>query len=362
MATTLKLKADIKKLKAAIDRKGTPANILPKLKAQLEKVENELASMKKGASSRKVSTTKGTTSTLSKLQKMVQSKKYSAYQGSNVDLKKDADEGALPIGRRISKGLKANGVSGKGNAKANKGRVYYEYRPNRLDVKQPKAKQTYPKLAEGGMMAKGGEFTIGVDKSNALHSQYFVYNTKTGKRKYFASKKEAEDYLKQSKDGGYMAEGGKIPQSEIKEFREYVGEYYGNNGMYEEFFTTKGASKPEMNYAINQYLKYLRSKDAKNEGFSWGGGDTFDREIVRDIMHYHRGRKGLEYKNFLKAMADKGYLENPDYDYKANGGIMADGGETEEKDEEKVIRGFSDDEPYEYKKGGINSKTHRYDK
>jgi hypothetical protein len=60
----------------------------------------------------------------------------------------------MKTGRRVSKGLKSNQY---GNAADNKGNVYYEYRPNRIDVKQPKRKQTYPKLADGGMMAKGGK-------------------------------------------------------------------------------------------------------------------------------------------------------------------------------------------------------------
>jgi hypothetical protein len=68
-------------------------------------------------------------------------------------LKKDAGEGAMKTGRRVSKGLKSNQW---GDKSSNKGNVYYEYRPNRLDVKQPKKRQTYPKLADGGMMAKGG--------------------------------------------------------------------------------------------------------------------------------------------------------------------------------------------------------------
>ena len=38
MATALKLKSDIKKLKAAINSKATPKSFLPKLKNQLERL------------------------------------------------------------------------------------------------------------------------------------------------------------------------------------------------------------------------------------------------------------------------------------------------------------------------------------
>jgi len=157
MATALKLKNDIKKLKAAISSKATPKSFVPKLKAQLDKAENELASLKKSGRPRKTSTTKGTATTLSALQKLIQKKKFGVYQGAGVDLKKDAGEGAFATGRRVSKGLKSNQW---GDASENKGNVYYEYRPNHLDVKQPKKKQTYPKLERGGMMADGGK-TVG---------------------------------------------------------------------------------------------------------------------------------------------------------------------------------------------------------
>lgn len=147
MATALKLRSDIKKLKKAIDTKGISAAIKVKLRNQLEKAENELASMQKGGKPRKVSTTKGTATTLTALQKLIKRKKYGVYQGKGVDLKKDAGEGAKATGRRVSKGLKANQFGSKGQ---NKGNVYYEYRPNRIDVKQPSKKAKYPKLEKGG--------------------------------------------------------------------------------------------------------------------------------------------------------------------------------------------------------------------
>ena len=154
MATALKLKSDIKKLKSAIASKATPKTFIPKLKAQLDKAESELSAISSGAKPRKTSTTKSTKTTLTALQKLIQKKKYGVYKGAGVNLEKDAAEGAFASGRRVSKGLKSNQFGDKGD---NKGNVYYEYRPNRLDIKQPKKKQTYPKLEKGGMMAKGGE-------------------------------------------------------------------------------------------------------------------------------------------------------------------------------------------------------------
>lgn len=239
MATALKLKNDIKKLKAAISSKATPKSFVPKLKAQLDKAENELASLKKGGRPRKTSTTKGTATTLSALQKLIQKKKFGVYQGAGVDLKKDAGEGALATGRRVSKGLKSNQW---GDASDNKGNVYYEYRANRLDVKQPKKKQTYPKLAKGGYMESGGEienysdledFSMGYshkkNKVVSIDNKRYVISQIIGKSDGNEIKllgidddnrndgiKVLIDYsggvLKSEKyaSGGYMAEGGDI--------------------------------------------------------------------------------------------------------------------------------------------------------
>jgi hypothetical protein len=147
MATALKLRSDIKKLKKGLEAKGVSTSVKEKLKSQLKKAENELESLKKTGKAPKKSSVAGTKVALTALQKLVNRKKYSVYKGAGVDLDKDAGQGALATGRRESKGLKANQHGDKGS---NKGNVYYEYRPNRLDVKQPKKKQTYPKLEKGG--------------------------------------------------------------------------------------------------------------------------------------------------------------------------------------------------------------------
>lgn len=154
MADKTKLKSDIRKLKSAIASKSTPKTIIPKLKSQLEKAENELANLSKGKKTK--STHASTNATLSKLQTLVKkNKKYSIYKGSSTsNLQKDAERPALPMGKRTSQGLRANKS---GSKKANKGHTYYEYRRNRIDVKQPRSKQKYPILEDGGMMARGGK-------------------------------------------------------------------------------------------------------------------------------------------------------------------------------------------------------------
>ena len=157
MATTTQLRADITKLKKAIASKFTPKSAKSKLEAQLKKVEKELADKKSGKKT--ASTTASTKATFKSLKDLVRrTKELSIYKGSSEsNLQNDAERNALPSsavkGRRTSKGLRSNQYGTKGS---NKGHIYYEYRKNRIDVKQPRSKQRYPILEDGGMMAKGG--------------------------------------------------------------------------------------------------------------------------------------------------------------------------------------------------------------
>lgn len=85
-----------------------------------------------------------------------------------------------------------------------------------------------------------------------------------------------------------LEEGGKISDKEKNEFIEYVIGFYGEGEIYSKWFPNMGrkagASKEEVENAIN---KYVNSDFTDN--YSWGGGDSLDRERVRDIMFKERG-------------------------------------------------------------------------
>jgi hypothetical protein len=142
MATAITIKRNIAKLEAALKSKATPKSLRSKLETQLVKSKAELSALNKG-SKPKTSSTNSTKTTLQKLKSMVnKDKKYKNYKGAGVDLEKDADRPALRIGKRTAK---------------KSGKTYYEYRANRIDVKQPSKTARYPKLEQGGYMAKGGK-------------------------------------------------------------------------------------------------------------------------------------------------------------------------------------------------------------
>lgn len=297
MATALKLKSDIKKLKAAINSKATPKSFLPKLKNQLERAEGELKSLKeapKGGKPKK-STSAGTEKTLTALEKLVNKKKYSVYKGRGVDLKKDAGEGAFQTGRRVSKGLKSNQY---GSAKENKGNVYYEYRPNRLDVKQPKKKQTYPKLEDGGILSKedfldeiydmagsvqvverSSDVQLSTDNRSDLKPFIQKY-AEFGKAGYGLVseidevKMDGETYyyltIKYPKfaDGGIMADGGEISKEDFLK-KSIV---YDNGGKSLDRYTvfTPDGSVYAMSETAQGFNQYVGESDEISKGSHLG--------------------------------------------------------------------------------------------
>jgi hypothetical protein len=300
MATTLKLRTDIKKLKGALSSKGLPDSVKAKLKGQLDKAQNELKAMQSGAKPRKVSTTKGTQTALTSLQKMIQKKKFGVYQGKGIDLKKDAEEGALPIGRRISKGIKGNQF---GDKKSSKGHVYYEYRANRLDVKQPKKAQKYPKLEDGGMMAKGGEVKYYAIVDENTDRIYIRNSDKEFINKKYKELKEIHpnDTLSiiEFEQGGYMAKGGMSQGYDDRE-DERLGMEYGK------------MSSKDLNST------HARRDDARFEerGKMADGGELIDADKLYAIMQLdkeHGFGSLIDGQVYTKKEADEKKEEYKDY-------------------------------------------------
>ena len=222
-------------------------------------------------------------------------------------------------------------------------------------ILNPKYVQQY---ADGGMMAKGGEVNkfdyMMLDRLRS-DNEYYLGNgnrnpkdlwagsvdgqieemkklwnqlPKDGKPEWL-SMEDIEEYEKKMK-GHKMADGGMfekpiakyvevqdelISKSDITDFKEYITDFYGKEGTYEEFFPPKGASAKEIALAVKMYTNWAKTKENQ-----WGGGDSFDREITRDVMFYNRGtKKGLEYQKAVdkivsSKMADGGEISSTDFD------------------------------------------------
>ena len=73
----------------------------------------------------------------------------------------------------------------------------------------------------------------------------------------------------------------------IDEFVDYVWSFYGENS--DTIYPIKDLTKQHILDALNVYQKRINVAESNNGGwfnvsYSWGGGDSLDRERVRDII------------------------------------------------------------------------------
>ena len=64
----------------------------------------------------------------------------------------------------------------------------------------------------------------------------------------------------------------------FEEFIDYVLSFYGDAGLYPQ-----GRTKEQVAYATTLYLDAIAHYDS--DTYTWGDGDSLDRERVRDIMN-----------------------------------------------------------------------------
>ena len=313
MATATELKKQIKALEANLKNKSKyKPNVVQKLEEKLKTAKAELSKLTKSSTKKP--------SVLQKLKKMVNSKadlkiykKPIDKSGRKTDLKKDGDVSALPMGKRITQNVGGRRVAGK-NGKAQKGNVYYEYRANRIDVRQPSVKVKKPNKLE-----MGGELTSFEQQvKNALKQEnkwHFINEMVDGQNvqlKMFPSKTSVDvqifkidgiharmpknyvgkretlkmimDNFTKMAEGGMMAKGGLTKEAIVRTLTSDKEQYFlqkDNDG----------------------YILYISPRGALNS--------TFHQKFnVEDL-----GNEGTRRKYRLTKMED--------------GGMMADGGTTQ---------------------------------
>jgi len=67
----------------------------------------------------------------------------------------------------------------------------------------------------------------------------------------------------------------------LQEFVDYVWSFYNPQS---ELYPIKGLTKKDILSAFNTYVERFEKKDIEHVHYSWGGGDSLDRERVRDII------------------------------------------------------------------------------
>ena len=73
----------------------------------------------------------------------------------------------------------------------------------------------------------------------------------------------------------------------LNSFVEYIWSFYGEHD--DTIYPIKGLTKDDILDAFKVYRKRIQEAESNNGKwfnvtYSWGGGDSLDREIIRDII------------------------------------------------------------------------------
>ena len=69
----------------------------------------------------------------------------------------------------------------------------------------------------------------------------------------------------------------------IDEFVDYVWSFYGEHS--DTIYPIKGLTKQDILDALNVYQdRIIEAESNNNDRYTWGDGDSLDRERVRDII------------------------------------------------------------------------------
>lgn len=105
------------------------------------------------------------------------------------------------------------------------------------------------------------------------------------------------------KDGGNVKSEVEelVSEEELDRFIEYVDGFYGKEGIYAEELNG-GFTKKELESAVNNYIIDINNN--KNPDVTWGGGDSLDRERVREYLEKKDFKDGgnVQTKKWLSDM------------------------------------------------------------
>jgi hypothetical protein len=241
MASAIKLKNQVTKLEAAkkAATKGKNTKLAAKFQSQIEVLKGQIKALNKPTGSPAVQAAK-------QLAREYKAKYGVSFNG--IDIEKDALVPAFKTGRRVSQGIKGNQFASK---KESKGHVYYEYRENRID----RNAKRYPKLEDGGVMAKGGVVKVGdiLTASTGVKVRVVEYDPKFGGR----IRAERLDEYATGKPSQFM------PLSKFK---------YANGGSLDSILLdTGGASSSDVGGTLFSNADLTPQMDITNPMFEHGG-------------------------------------------------------------------------------------------
>ena len=85
----------------------------------------------------------------------------------------------------------------------------------------------------------------------------------------------------------------KITENSQSQFVNYVLDFYGKSGIYplaDPVIYNKFVERDDVFKAFEKYKSLLHTAELLQTNYTWGDGDSLDRERVRDIL--------LQYYNF----------------------------------------------------------------
>lgn len=176
--------------------------------------------------------------------------------------------------------------------------------PNKLWIKREGAMMLYnfidEKMVEGDEEAEKliSEKGYGLLDDKDIMIDYV-------RERFYGGDEEAEELLK--KVGYYeMAKGGNIPEKEIESLKRSTMNWYGKDGIADddEADFNPPVTKEEVEAAVNEYVIFCKKSGKKSK---WGGADSFDREVVADIIQYNRNpdSKTFFYPDLIKEIKSK---------------------------------------------------------
>ena len=79
----------------------------------------------------------------------------------------------------------------------------------------------------------------------------------------------------------------KISKNSQSQFINYVLDFYGKDGIYplaDPIISNKFVERDDVLKAFKKYKSLLENARLLRTNYTWGGGDSLDRERVRDIL------------------------------------------------------------------------------
>ena len=79
----------------------------------------------------------------------------------------------------------------------------------------------------------------------------------------------------------------KITENSQSQFIDYVLDFYGKGGIYplaDPIINNKFVERDDVFKALEKYKSLLHTAELLQTNYTWGNGDSLDRERVRDIL------------------------------------------------------------------------------